>query len=377
MPMSKMIALLLLLGAILAVAPRAPAQSMPIGTIHSFTDPYPCSADRNATKFYAGMTCQDATVSCPGAADLGLTFGYIVPSVPKGTIVMFSGGGGTAPTEDGDNIPIYASAYTADHVVVQLEWDGSAWQDPSNGNGGSFLTAACRPATFLNYVNTALNPKNFTCAQGSSMGTAAIGYAMAWYGAASYLKVAELIAGPPASDIDVGCNPASPGPVTICSADGYCTLKTAPWTDRVTYPPAHASTISMWSGLPTPVCASNGVTQSELQQWAAMSIVDGSSSGYNPTFNYNATQIHGWLCTDTYKANSCNTLNCPNNTSAQGKLFYDAVWSAENQNPNLTVTGTISCIGAEGVDFGKDPDKGGDEYLQIQGHMETNCQSPQ
>jgi hypothetical protein len=103
--------------------------------------------------------------------------------------------------------------------------------DPSsNGSGGSILSAACRPATFLNYINSSpFHSKGSMCAQGASAGSGAIGYSMAWYGAASYLKNVELIVGPVFSEIDQGCaNPNAATP-TICAAGtSYCSLATSP-----------------------------------------------------------------------------------------------------------------------------------------------------
>jgi hypothetical protein len=322
------------------------------------------------------MMCQNATVSCSGAADLNLTYGWISPLNPQGTVVLFSGGNGTSPTEDGDNIPLYAPNYASTFEVVEFEWDSTPWQDPSSPNGGSFLTAACRPATFLNFVNSAasgLNPKNATCAQGESMGTAAISYSMAWYGQ-NYLKAVELIAGPPASEMDIGCNPNS-GTTTLCGAGTtYCSPKTSAWTDRESYPPAHATDISNWSGLAG--CSTSGITQAELQQYAAMSTVDGSFQDYHPNFNYQSTPVRGWLCTNSYQQNSCNPPNCPNNTSAEGSFFYNAVSAAEGGGTNyslLEVTGTLNCAGSEGVDQGTDPDVGGQESTQIMDDMNNKC----
>jgi hypothetical protein len=378
--MSKIIITLLVLAITSALAPQARAQAAPaIGTLTTVGSSFPCSQARNGSKFLTNMTCQNATVSnCAGAADLNLTYGWIGPLTPTGTIVLFSGGSGTAPTEDGDNIPLYAPGYATNYEVVEFEWDSTPWEDPSSPNGGSFLTAACRPATFLNFVNSAasgLNPTNATCAQGESMGTAAITYSMAWYGQ-NYLKAVELIAGPPVSEMDIGCNPSS-GTATLCGAGTtYCSPATAlnPWTDRESYPPAHASDLSNWSGLPG--CSTSGITQAELQQYAAMSIVDGSFQDYHPNFNYKPTPVHGYLCTDSYQQNSCTGLNCPNNTSAEAGFFYNAVSAAEGgvQNYNLLeVTGTLSCAGAEGVDQGTDPDLGGMESTRIMTEMSTRC----
>jgi hypothetical protein len=379
--MPRVIAFLFMLASALALAPGAHAQSLPLGTITvSGNDPYPCTAARNGRNFYPGMSCFDATVSCPNTANINLTFGAAGPADPQGTVVLFSGGDGTSPTEYGDNILADAASYVSTFEVVQLEW-ASPWQDPSsNGSGGNMLTAACRQATFLNYINNSGLHVKAMCAQGSSMGSAALGYSMAWYGAASYLKNVELIAGPVLSEIDQGCAYPNAGKPTICgSGTSYCSPKTAPWTDAEYYRPGDAAYISTWSGLPGSngtggKCASSTVNPAYYPLWAEMSIVDGTSAGATPTFSYPTTPIHGWLCTQAYQHNSCIQPNCPNNTSAQGKFFYDAVSAAEGGNPNLLkVTGTLNCRGPEGVVQGTDPDAGGPEPAAITADMNSKC----
>ena len=102
----------------------------------------------------SGMNCMDATISCPNTADIDITFGFEGPTNPRGTIVMFSGGPGTSPTENGDNNPAFGPSYAGKYEVIEVEY-ASAWEDPSaNGTGGSILAAACRPATFLNYIKS-------------------------------------------------------------------------------------------------------------------------------------------------------------------------------------------------------------------------------
>jgi hypothetical protein len=108
--------------------------------------------------------------------------------------VFFSDGDGTSPKGNADpdvtsyNILQYAEDYFADsYQVVQTAWD-SEWEDPSgNDHGGSIGYAACRPATFLSWVNTnlygpihqALSTAGM-CVQGLSAGGGAGTYALAW-----------------------------------------------------------------------------------------------------------------------------------------------------------------------------------------------------
>ena len=250
--------------------------------------------------FLQGMMCWNATVNCPNTDSINAVFGYKVPPQPpkvKGTIVLFSGGPGTAPSEYADNNSNYAADYYAKgYAVVLLEW-ASPWEKAYASNTNeSTLTAACRPATLMNYIsNTFLVADGPSCAQGSSAGSAAIAYAMSWYGA-SYLKNVELLSGPVLSQIDQGCAYPPKGDVTICPSpqSDHCTTGTAPWGNSPMYVHDDQLYINSWSGLQS--CAVPGVTQAEITQWANMSIVDGVASGAAAVFNFPNTTKHGWLC---------------------------------------------------------------------------------
>lgn len=117
--------------------------------------------------FYTGTqtnptVCYGAQITCPNANPIDVTFGYIngaAPSTPTGTIVLFAGGGGQI-TQGENNMATAANYATAKYAVVQTSW-ATDWE---NTNGGyvmiqpppafNVLTAACRPATLLNYIAT-------------------------------------------------------------------------------------------------------------------------------------------------------------------------------------------------------------------------------
>ena len=361
--------LLLVLSAAFGVAPHAHAQTLALGSVTILgNDPYPCTLARNGSKFYPGMNCFDAKLSCPSVADINLTFGWTGPSSPRGTIVFFSGGTGESPTENDDDIPTYAASYVSTFEIVYLEWTGSPWEDPSSdGSGGNILAAACRPATFLNYINTSGFHQGAMCAQGASAGSAAIAYSMAWYGAASYLTDVQLISGPVLSEIDQGCTHPNASTPTLCaSGTTYCSHATASWMDRIIYVPYYNMGVSNWSGLPN--CATSNVDPANYPKWAAMSIVDGSTTGATPTFSYPNVAKHGWLC-QSYS--SCTMPSCPNNSASEGKYFYDAI--SRTGDTNLTVTGVTMCAGAEGVAQGTDPDTLLPAPRAIQNNMVANC----
>jgi hypothetical protein len=95
---------------------------------------------------------------------MSLTFAYlnpagIVPGVTqaKGVIVLFGGSGGTAPASS-----THAGSYfTAGDEIVEEVWatDWEPTYDPFvAGDVASIQNAACRPATFLNYVYTVIFP---------------------------------------------------------------------------------------------------------------------------------------------------------------------------------------------------------------------------
>ena len=373
--MQRTTALFLVIAVTISIARLAAGQSMPLGTVtvRAGQDPVSCGTVKNGSKFYPGMLCQTATVSCPNAADIQVTYGCGGgPANPQGTVVLFSGSAGTSPDGDGDDMATYAASYINTFEVVEFEW-ASAWQDPSsNGSGGDILAAACRPATFLNYVSSSGLNVGTMCAQGSSAGSAAVAYSMAWYGQASSLTNVELIAGPVLSEIDQGCTYPNAGTPTLCAAgsSNYCSPKTVSWTDADIYVPNDATSVSSWSGIPA--CASSGVNSSNYAAWAAMSIVDGSNSGYAPSFSY-PTPIHGWVC-QSYS--SCDAPGCPNNSASEGKFFYDAVFNGEGGTVNFSrmeLTGTQQCAGAEGVVQGIDPDSGGHESSAITTDMGQKC----
>ena len=244
----------------LSPAFRAQAQSnpLPLGTVVPNPLgilPFPCSSALNGNHFLPGMTCWDAAITCPNTQSIGITYGYSFPSGSNlGTIVMFSGGAGTSPSEYADDNVAYATIYQTNYVIVQVEYD-SAWEDPTNSTGGKILDAACRPATFLNWVNNSsyLHGTGAMCAQGSSAGSAAIAYSLAWYGASSYLTNVELLSGPVLSEIDQGCI-LPPPDQTICgTVNGVkqygCTAATNSWTDNAKYVPPYTNAIYGWSGL--------------------------------------------------------------------------------------------------------------------------------
>jgi hypothetical protein len=184
--MNKMLGVLLLVVFTFVVGSRAQAGPPSLGTVSSPT----AGSCPLASGWITGpgtVTCAHAYVDCSqatGAVSLGITFAYETPSSPNGTIVFFSGGDGTSPVgadpDPGRDIEGYAvDYYNAGYQVVQTAWD-LEWEDPTSSTGGNIGYAACRPATFLNYINTTYyapihqaKPTAGMCAQGESGGSGA------------------------------------------------------------------------------------------------------------------------------------------------------------------------------------------------------------
>jgi len=193
----------------------------------------------------ASVTCYTAAVNaCPNyLPTISLTFGYAYTGggTPLGTIVFFSGDGGTVPqTAPGQeyNYGIYYLQHN--YLVVELAWANTGgWQyagaPPGYTSTTPLLDSACRPASFLNFVynSTAANhaspvlyyPSSGMCAQGDSGGSSAVAYSMAWYGVGSGLSgypaldKVELLSGPVESDISAGCKTPQNQTRNVCAGN--------------------------------------------------------------------------------------------------------------------------------------------------------------
>jgi hypothetical protein len=343
------------------------------------------------------MQCFEATVSCPGTDNIGVTFGYVGPTVaptPQGTIVFFSGGSGTTPAAPGEDILSYSDNYVQNFTIIYVAW-ASAWENasPSGTYPENILLAACRPATLLAWIDgsAVVHSAGAMCAQGKSAGSAAIAYSMSWYGAGKtsaggYLTNVELLSGPVLSRIDDGCKVPAPT-VSMCPSGGICTAGSIAWSRNAGYTPDKTGDFNTWAGINN--CAQSGITSSELTTLADMSIVDGVYSGVTANFSF-ATKRHGWICagayTNYYQGTApeyCPAGNafCPNNSSPQGYDWYSA---STTRDTNLTLTGTNKCDGtttsststeAEGVDGANalDPDFLDSEKAQIESDMNSAC----
>jgi hypothetical protein len=309
----------------------ASAQStpLPLGSVTAVAPLSPCP-----TGYSPGASCFQAKVSCPNTADIRVTYGFINPSgIPRGTIVLLRGAGGTQP-----GLGNYAATYLHDgYRVVQTAW-ATNWEDTGLPTK-NIQTAACRAATLLNFFDQNIYDGNGgMCAQGFSAGSAEIAYSLASYASSNYLDKVELLSGPVFSDIAQGCMVPLAPPVTVC-APGQFGCSGAPWLDKPQYVTGIQTLVSNLTGR---TCQS--MTPTSMQDnasWKSMSIVDGTSG---PSFFHPKTAMAGWLCS-----------NGLNNSAAQGELYYQR-FTGPGQTAHYSLTRIDNCSGPEGVDSGTTPD---------------------
>ena len=310
----------------------ASAQSpLPLGSVSGITQLSSCPVG-----YFPGASCFAATVSCPDTLDIQVTYGLTNPDgVPRGMIALFNGAGGTQPYGGSTPGRNYSDTYLqAGYQIVQSAWE-TDWEDTGITGGKNVRTAACRPATLLNFFHQTLDQGNGgMCAQGASAGSAAVAYSLSWYGSSNYLDKVELLSGPVLSDLDEGCMVPNAPPVTVCPA-GQFGCEGEPWADKPQYVGGDQIAVGQWSGL---ACQQGKQTRAAANaSWKAMSIVDGITG---PSFSYPQTALAGWLCS-----------NGVNNSAAEGQFFYRQFTTAA-QTAEYSVTRVNGCSGSEGVEAG-------------------------
>jgi hypothetical protein len=323
----------------------------------------------------------------------------------------------------GDNNSTTASDYASvGYAVVQTSWSVD-WENTNLGLGMnapppaySILNAACRPATFLNYIanNSQYRASNTAmCAQGASAGSGAVAYSMVWYGLGSQLNNVELLSGPVFGNIQIGCqvgnSPATcaaicqsgcsaacggqtciGGSSTRCSAGTLSEIASTsgPWTDAPQYLSSYASAVQGWTGNMGPGTCNNvggsgtATSGTENTQWLQQSIVNGGAGAFS--WPSNLVGIGGWACYSYQNTTppTCNAAGteCPNNSGPEGEQFYTAVNNSGGTLPaQYVLTGIQDCRGAEGVgdQYSVDPDFPTENGQQaIEGHMEAYCKVP-
>lgn len=365
---------ILMILALTLVGQTASAQTL--GTVSNVGQPETCPLNRGFDESGA-MTCYPATLTeCPGNDDLNFVYGVEEPSgTPLGTIVILSGMGGTgAFPSDVTYVQDYVAAR---YQVVQIAWGATApgvdWEYTNTSGGDnppSIRVAACRPASFLNWVRNGGPYNNYQgiwgghggmCVQGESAGSGAAAFALTWYNAGAatasygqgYLDKVTMKSGPVFSDIDQGCevqNGVNSQYTSICAA-GTAQTGCVGWTSQ---PPYHLeyvqgaqNSVNAWSGNTGPACGDNrpNVTTTYNAQWLQMSILSNPPGSQFPVLSYPNTTMSAWLC---------ETATVPlNNSMAEGQLFYEQFTNQSQVGGSLTVNAVINCPGnPENVDQG-------------------------
>jgi hypothetical protein len=278
--------------------------------------------------------CYRATVSCPNMPDLGVTYGVATPAgLSNGTIAFVSAKGGenTLPGSSKNQAPF--DLFHAGFQTVQFAWD-TEWQNGSSA--GSFKVAACRVATFLNFVNSQFYQANANntptagmCAHGQSGGAGGIAMSLTYYGVSSFLDKAVFVSGPHYADMVQGCSVPNAPAVNICpTVDGDypmgCNSQAGTWTNVPVYTGGAAKqlTVQLADNPPCNDPTHTYTAQDELNL-TATSLVDGAPDA---NYIYPQTAITAWECDDdTFWQNP---------SEAQGWIYFSQLRSPSQVAPN-------------------------------------------
>jgi hypothetical protein len=160
-----------------------------------------------------GFGCQGVTVSsCPGGAINGF---YAVKSpagAPIGTVLFFSGSGGTNWWAGNQaSLDMLNQLVGEGYRVVQTRW-ATGWQHAPSGQQLGLAALACRPATLAKYVHDNLFTYNGTttgqcgfCISGHSNGSSQAAYTLAFYGLDPLVDGLFPSSGPTYASLDKGC----------------------------------------------------------------------------------------------------------------------------------------------------------------------------
>jgi hypothetical protein len=272
-----------------------------------------------ASGFAPNSKCSQATISCPGTANLQFTYG-VQQGTGAGTIVIYNGAAGI--TAGGSNY--VASFNSSGFTTVQVAW-ATDWQDTGLATK-NILTAACRPASVGQFVYANYYSTGGYGVLGGSAGAGAVGYWLAWYGGGNIIDNVEVASGPVYSDIEQGCEVPGANSLTIVPTDG------SPWADTINFRGGPQNGLTTETGYACRPTTGNTSTAANAS-WLAQSTIQ---PGW--TSSYPNTNVSGWVCN-----------NAQNNSEAEAWVFFSQLTSP------FSLTAVTGCTDSETVDGGYTP----------------------
>jgi len=269
--------------------------------------------------FAANSQCSQATISCPGTANLQFTYG-VKQGTGAGTIVIYNGAAGVI-AGGANYVPSFNSA---GFTTVQIAW-AADWQD-TGLTAKNILTAACRPASVGQFIYANFYSTGGYGVLAGSAGAGAVGYWLAWYGGGNIIDNVELSSGPVYSDLEQGCEVPGANSVTIVPTDG------TPWTDTLNFRGGPQNGITTETGYTCRPSKGNTSTTANAAWLAQSTIQPGWTSAYPNT------NVSGWVCN-----------NAQNNSEAEAWLFFSQITSP------FSLTAVSGCPDSETVDGGYTP----------------------
>ena len=186
--------------------PEVDAPMRDVGIIRTEADGEDCPAS----------SCSSFEVRCEHLAEPAS--GRMVVSAAsgtyRGTIVIFSGGGGTSlwGTRGEDTTryqEVLANWGDAGFRVVQVQWSENWWNGAAENEG--FAALACRPATLTQWIADNLTEASAPlCVGGGSGGAGQTSYMLTHYGLEDRISLAVPWSGFWMGRIDTGCLDADP-----------------------------------------------------------------------------------------------------------------------------------------------------------------------
>ncbi len=164
------------------------------------------------------MECYQITISAPNTADINATYAVADDGMRDGTMVLFSGSGGTSFFKKGFVELFYYQGKRVAQVAYDTDWEDTGLEVKNIKSAGG------RPPTVLKHLYETVHMSNFDepfGVFGHSGGSAQVAYSLAHYGMADYLDCAMMSSGPVFGNIQEGCNKDFNGAVEVCSDEQF------------------------------------------------------------------------------------------------------------------------------------------------------------